>query len=291
MSTSTEEADPFSAEEDAATFSVPESKLIICSPPRTASTFLCHALAVAGIAKPAEYFGTAPERRIRLRTDLAKSMDQYRIDAQYFEDIIRRRCFDGLFATKLQYWQLKRLMRGRLSARLFDGARVVYLTRTNLRDQMVSQAVANLTQRWGEVGTVKDAPAHFSDTQLLDAARDALQFLLLELRGFDEFFALSDIKPLRLSSEDVAADPLSTVKQLASLAGRRIKSVQALEEFCAARKRYDTDSRLKERLRRIVDENMHAEDEFIKTHESWPLYRWPSRALKSARQRRAGKIL
>lgn len=281
----------FAAEEDAELFAEPETKLVICSPPRTASTFLCRALTVAGIAKPAEYFGTDPERRIRLRTHLAKSMDQYTVDAEYFNDILRRRCFNGLFATKLQYWQLKRLLRSRLSGQLFEGAHVVYLTRDDLRDQMVSQAVANLTQRWGEVGGANGEALYFSDAQLREAACNALHFLLDELRGFDEFFALNNIRPLRIRSEDVADKPLENVEQFAALTGHEVKHKQALEEYFAARSRYKTDSKIKDRLRNVVLEQMNAEDEFIRTQESWPIYRWPSRLLKNARKRRSGRIL
>lgn len=282
---------PFEAGEDAKVFADPKTKIVICSPPRTASTFLCRALAAAGIALPAEYFGTEAEACIRSRTSLAKSMDQYTVNAEYFQDIVRRRCFDGMFATKLQYWQLKRLMRGRLSGILFDGAHVVYLTRDDLRDQMVSQAVANLTQRWTDVGGADDDALHFSDTQLRSAALSALSFLLDELKGFEEFFALNGLRPLRMRSEDVALDPVASVEQIAVLAGRAVIHKQALEQFCSVRRRYRTGSKIKDRLRHIVLEHMNAEDEFIRTRESWPIYRWPARALKNARQRRAGKIL
>lgn len=237
---------------DADQFSHPVQKLVLCAPPRTASTYLTALLRTASLGVPEEYFGLHVERDIRARTGLKKKMSKYGTDRSYFDKILELRTINGLFAVKLQYWQLQRVARSRLAGDLFDGAATVFLTRDKVVDQAVSQAVAVLTQRWSDSPETGNGTISPTDRQLRLAYYKALRFVLREREGFERFFALAGVEPLRFSTEQLTKQPLAHTQQVAEHLGRSLQDRVLLNELIENREPQKVDAAIKQRLKNEI---------------------------------------
>jgi LPS sulfotransferase NodH len=191
--------------------------LIICSAPRTGSYELCRYLIAAGIGVPHEYF--SPRYALPLARRWGVSGDPLReADLGRYIDLLRhRRSHNGVFATKLQFWQFDRSLRNTHGAALFDGACVVHLFRPDVATQFASLRAAMESGRWDfsvrqtRTPVTRDAAG---SSEFLQKALEEMNTLVGEDASFRGLFVLLDIRPLFVISDDLFADPGRTVRRI-----------------------------------------------------------------------------
>ncbi len=182
-----------------------QHKLVICSSPRTSSKRLARLLLAAGIGVPMEYFNERSVRTLAARWGVALPA--------YLETLYRRRVVNGVFALTVQHHQVRAWQYPADVASLFADAATVYLTRSDRDAQAASLAACMLTDNWGFDGSTSQRV--FTRRQLQQAARRAIDFLDLERRHWDERFRDAGRDTLRLTDEQVIADPVAAVRAVA----------------------------------------------------------------------------
>ncbi len=188
-------------------------RLILCAPPRSGSETLCDLLRAAGMGDPREYLNPwaaphGPDTE-RLGPDHI---------ARHLADRMAETPADGLFAIKLQGWQINRYLKNATGAALFDGATVIYLLRNNMQAQIASQAAAKLTGAWFRDRHDRE----FAAGQIASAHGEATDFILREYGFFTQFFATTGIIPQVVASEDLFADPVSVLRAIAKRIGHHL---------------------------------------------------------------------
>ncbi|MHC0053119.1 Stf0 family sulfotransferase [Actibacterium sp. D379-3] len=192
-------------------------KLLLCAPPRSASTTLARALALAGLGIPEEYFNRdhIPLFSERWQVPTPTGPDDV---APYMAAAMDRRSRNGVFASKLQFWQFREFLTGDAGKELFEGATVLFLLRENLTAQAISFAMAMQTRNWNDdiAQETDEDTAQPPGIENLKAAQGAI---INELSGWNRFFMLSGIHPLILTDRQVAEDLPGTITQIAGKVG------------------------------------------------------------------------
>jgi LPS sulfotransferase NodH len=184
--------------------------LIICSAPRTGSTELCRYLIAAGIGVPYEYFNP------RVAVPLAKRwsfcggpLDEAEL-GRYIDLLRRRRSHNGVFATKLQFWQFDESLRNTHGAALFDGACAVHLFRPDVAAQFASLRAAKESGTWDFSARLTRPPVtrkSAGSKELVRGALDEINGIISEDAGFRGLFVLLGIRPLFVTTDELFADP------------------------------------------------------------------------------------
>jgi LPS sulfotransferase NodH len=199
---------------------VPQTRLLICSTPRTGSYLLCRAMIHNGIGVPHEYFnginaGVISERlgprKIDSR-DLAQDGAERRA---YIHNLLARRTVKDVFAAKIQRGQFRQYFeRNYESVPLFAGAGYIYLYREDLLAQAVSLHVSLVTGQWGVDERVATRPAE--DQEFFDAGRirRCMDELTTQDSEWRKFFAINAIKPFFLSYEELRRDQAGTLRRI-----------------------------------------------------------------------------
>jgi LPS sulfotransferase NodH len=213
------------------------TKVFICSTPRSGSYLLCRYMINAGLGVPHEYFNPIIMRDIAPRLELGPSVAPLRwrprnrrdrlplpnparvaeedFLRKYLSAIIPRRCQNGIFAAKIHFEHLGKVLENSTGRKLLSGGTFIYLYRENLLKQAVSAHFAHLTGRWGIDDTATTAPAkepNFLDVELLD---QTLQRLADEDRGWRVFLARNGLSPLSISYEQLCKDPYAFLEVVA----------------------------------------------------------------------------
>lgn len=195
---------------DQPTPSTPPARVIICAGPRTGSNALGRAMLAAGLGIPMEYFLPVHEQRLAKRWGIpAPAGRQKSVDA-YIRTLIEKRSINGIFATKVQFWQLQRALCNPAGQALFAGAHLIYLTRGDAQAQAVSLAVAHDAGSLDGDLAKRGLPAP-SKRQL----RRAVASILREDANFQRFFALSGLRPTVMPYAEVTGDPAGAAKRIA----------------------------------------------------------------------------
>ncbi len=228
----------------------PDRKLIICATPRSSSYYLTKLVYSAQCGLPLEYFHPGVEQRLASRLNVKPGNHDFS-SPEYLNALLSARCFDGTFATKLLYMQLRRLCRGGLGNRLFDGAVVVYLTRRDLAAQAISYASASLTDNW--FGTSYQTPDKVvpSDKMLTITLKRSIQTLSANEAAFRRFFSSEKIIPIHVFQEDVVDNPHQTVASIATALGRPFKK-EDLATATSSLSAYKDHEDLRRRLREDI---------------------------------------
>lgn len=189
--------------------------LIICAAPRTGSNNLARLLLAAGIGVAHEYFNPPYAAIAASRWGLgptALSPDQI---GGYIEELRRRRCAGGVFATKLQYWQYRASLRNNHGRALFQAAVVVHLFRSDAFRQFISFLKAIKTGRYDFSDRATRTPVSdaklFSERDLLEAAEG----LMAEDAGFRTLFILLGIRPVFVEFDELNREPRFVVDRIA----------------------------------------------------------------------------
>ena len=168
-------------------------KLFLCSTPRSGSYLLCRYMINAGLGVPHEYFNPVIIRQMAPRLGLGPAVEglkwrpRNKMDRLPFgktaraseEDFLRkylallvpRRCQNGIFAAKVHFEQLAKVLENPTGRNLLEGGVFVHLYRNDLLGQAVSTHFAKLTGRWSIDDTITTPPAtnpNFFDFAAID---------------------------------------------------------------------------------------------------------------------------
>lgn len=193
-------------------------RLILCAPPRTGSETLCELLADNGLGDPKEYLNNA-------LFDFADGKNTVSIGrlADYLSRTMQASHQDhGLFAVKIQAWQLQMFLTNDVGRALFDGAKLVYLVRPDLTRQIESQAAAKLTGQWYRDRT---EDMSFSSQDVAKAYRRARRFILGEYFAFSQFFAITGLEPEIITSTQLFAQPEAVIRRIGAIMDRPLSQV------------------------------------------------------------------
>lgn len=206
---------------------------IICSAPRTGSYELCRFLTAAGLGVPHEYFH--PLFAGLLASRWSSQTDPLAEDhiGGYIDALRRRRSANGLFATKLQFWQFESFLRNAHGAALFEGATVVHLYRSDVAAQFRSYRTSMMTGRWDFSLRTASPPRPDSEPEAIDV----LERLISEDAGLRRILALMGINPMFFTLEDIARRPRDVVRAIADALKMPVDQA-ALDRMLAASAAY-----------------------------------------------------
>lgn len=208
---------------------------IICATPRSGSTMLCDLLAGTGVAGCPDSFyrrQSIPDFASEFGVTVSDGIDGPDFDRAYLDAVLREGSGDtGMFGLRLMWRSVTELSArlGRLypgvasdAARFelaFGQLRYLYLSREDKVAQAVSRLRAEQSGLWHR-------NADGSERERV-AAHAAPSYDALGLRGFIEeaaadeaawarWFAENAIKPIRLTYDQIAADPRATLEGVLS---------------------------------------------------------------------------
>jgi trehalose 2-sulfotransferase len=208
-----------------------ERTFFVCSTPRTGSTMLGDLLADTGLVGRAdEYFGEA------FRQEIVPGLSRRGFD-DYLVQCTRHAGGSGTFGVKLHWDQVEvflyllRLRRGvggltdlQVIQAVFPAPRFVWLSREDVLAQGVSWWKAITTGKWTDGQPVTGGPA-------FDVDRIAGRVRRIEehTEAWRRWFEANGIEPLRVTYEELAADPAATARRVLAYVG-----VEAPADFSVA---------------------------------------------------------
>jgi LPS sulfotransferase NodH len=179
----------------------PDLSYVVCSVPRTGSTLLCRGLQATGRAgSPYEYLEPTRMAELVARWDCGTETEAY-------VHALRTRRVDanGVFGTKLHWYQLEALGEPARLLELLPGARFARIVRRDLDAQAVSHWIALLTQRSFQVRGTR-APRRLRPWPYDYAAIARLRLTLEHGQArWTGFFAAHGIEPVEVVYEELAA--------------------------------------------------------------------------------------
>ncbi|WP_422018984.1 Stf0 family sulfotransferase [Roseibium sp.] len=206
---------------------------VLCTSPRSGSTLLCKMLAETGVAgHPKSYFhkpdlgewasyldvslsaGMGELGQIRLLVDAA--IGQGTANTGLFGLRLQRHSFDFFFRQLRTLCQDEPTDKDRLEA-VFGRTLFVHLTRPDKLSQAVSFVKAQQSGLWhraadgSELERLSPPADPVYDFAALKDCRD--QFIQFD-RDWNDWFAEQAIEPLRLSYDDLCADPQTELKRV-----------------------------------------------------------------------------
>jgi LPS sulfotransferase NodH len=210
----------------------PDFTYIICTNPRSGSWLLSEGLASTFLAgHPREWFNAAEERKCRAEWRM-EHPDDLSCD-QYLAHVARSSTTrNGISGLKLHYYQFAELpgilasgADGAISpaqtlTRAFPRARYIWLTRDDKARQAISLFLASRTEEWWRIGPQEPpgppaGPDDFEPGTVLRLER----LLTSNDENWQDFFRASQITPLVVRYEDLAADYAGTIRRVLSWLG------------------------------------------------------------------------
>jgi LPS sulfotransferase NodH len=179
---------------------------MICTHPRSGSTYLCELLASTGkLGRPHDYFSD-----LHMRDRYGDADDPAHLSDQYRYYLTHGATPNGIIGTKMFWFDFARLEQAGMAHR-FNTYRFVMLERADKVAQAISSSRA---LRSGKL----TAHAALSDEHVAYDYHDIKARLTNVLRADDvwrQFAATNRLAPLRLVYEELAADPQATVDRFA----------------------------------------------------------------------------
>jgi LPS sulfotransferase NodH len=204
----------FDAKFDQPLFEGDHRYYLICCAPRVGSGLLCDLLIASGkMGVPTEYFNTQ-HGMLDMGQRLGLVENGKLVLEPYIEALKKYRTTpNGIFGFKIQYWMMPLLIKSRQITKHFPQAKFIYLTREDLIGQIVSYDLARRSGMWKSTdgGSV---PAY--EEESMENSRD---FILRERSGWDFFFAVNEIEPLRISYEELAENPERICRSVCEFVG------------------------------------------------------------------------
>jgi LPS sulfotransferase NodH len=198
-----------------------EKTVVICAGPCTGSYELGRFLMAAGAGIAHEYFHAPYARTMARRWDLAGNPLDRSFSEIYLQMLKLQRGQNGVFAVNLRYAQFLEHLMNRTGAQLFNGATVIHLFSTDIVTQLTAWRAATETGVWDFSGEQTTPPRPYPETaednvELFDFDADLVTG---EDSGFRKLFAMTDIAPVFLTTEQLFRDPKTIVSELTRLAG------------------------------------------------------------------------
>src|SRR5438105_466743 len=198
-----------------------ERTFFVCSTPRTGSTMLGNLLADTGlVGRAGEYFGEP------FRQDVIPGRSRRRFD-DYLVGCTRHARGTGTFGIKLHWDQIEvflyllRLRRGlggssdrEVIEAVFPAPSFVWMTRADTLAQAVSWWKAITTGKWTD-GRPPTGEPRFDPDGIAGRARRIEQ----HTEAWRLWFEANGIEPLRLTYEQLAADPTAAARRVLDLLG------------------------------------------------------------------------
>jgi LPS sulfotransferase NodH len=200
---------------------------IICYTPRSGSTHLISLLQHTGfLGKPSDFFNL---EYVKLPLDAAQvynvtgcrdignacKLGQVAGVEDYLRSLAVTRTLNGVFGMKADLYQASILMR----RGLFRGPRVqwkyISITREDILMQGISYYRAIETGKWSSLSGSASGDCPFDEDNILRSMRTIVEIAC----GWEYAFGLFGIRPLRLTYEELEANPRATVARLADFVG------------------------------------------------------------------------
>lgn len=187
----------------------PRRGYIICTEPRSGSSFLCQLLqSTDSLGYPREYIAHPAHWQRQGEPDYPRDLA-----GQIGMVLSRGATPNGVYAVKLFGWMYDAVSGTDWQARL-PGLHFIHLEREDLLGQAISDWRATQTGQFSS----NRAPAGKAEYDRRAIARRIAVFAHHQAR-WRRWFARNDIRPLRLTYEGVAADPQAAVDRVATLIG------------------------------------------------------------------------
>jgi LPS sulfotransferase NodH len=221
---------------------------VIAFEERSGSTMLCSLLQKTGkLGRPDEFLNPRGPVQMYLGRSNARDLDQY---FGYLRH--EHSTSNGWFGMKATYPDFAPLIRAEAVGRLLGDVRFIHLIRRDLLRQAISSALARKRDFWhayaGKRALPEDAGADPEpDTGLV---LRLMQKILEERQGWERFFALYGIEPLRIAYEDLVDDRVATLDAIFAFLGVQIEARTFLAESETARLSNDTNDRWLDDVRR-----------------------------------------
>lgn len=193
----------------------PELKsILLCMTPRSGSTYLGSALEMNKVARFREHFRVAGGT-------LQKAVKES--GAKSFEDYVLARIatlrVKDVFGAKTDWLQFAPLYYFGAYERYFRNAHYIYLTREDVLAQAISRYIAT------ETGYFHSVNKHLENTKSVEVEFDFDKLWrhaehLIEMQSaWERFFATEGISPLRLTYEELEADPADVLRRISDFVG------------------------------------------------------------------------
>lgn len=196
---------------------------LLCSTPRTGSTYLCSLLSSTDVlGHPESYFREPDEVAWATRFGLSTAGGRVR-EYDAFVDSVRTAgtSTNGVFAVRIMWGSLPRLLAGLGTApgetdvavlqRAFGQLTFVHLTRRDVAAQAVSWTRAEQTGYWHD----GDEPSRWTDPDLHQML-DLVETIRSHNAAWRAWFTSNGVEPLECSYEDVVADPQNALAEIAA---------------------------------------------------------------------------
>jgi LPS sulfotransferase NodH len=208
-----------------------ERTFFVCSTPRTGSTMLGNLLADSGlVGRAGEYFGEV------FRREVVPRLSRRRFD-DYLVDCTQHARGTGTLGIKLHWDQIEvflyllRLRRGlrglndrQVIEAVFPAPRFVWMTRRDTLAQAVSWWKAMTSGKWTDGRPVTGEP-----TFDVDGIAGRVQRIDEHAEAWRRWFERNGVEPLRLTYEELVADPTCTARRVLSFVGVDVPSDLAVD--------------------------------------------------------------
>ena len=198
-----------------------ERTFFVCSTPRTGSTMLGNLLADSGlVGRAGEYFGQV------FRREVVPGLSRRGFD-DYLVDCTQHARGTGTLGIKLHWDQVEvflhllRLRRGlrgltdrQVIAAVFPAPSFVWLTREDALAQAVSWWKAMTTRKWTDGRPVRGEP-EFD----VEGIAGRIRRIEEHTEAWHRWFEANEIEPLRVTYEELAADPTATARRVLAFVG------------------------------------------------------------------------
>jgi trehalose 2-sulfotransferase len=207
---------------------------LLCSTPRTGSTWLCGLLESSGVAgHPASYFRKADEHRFADQWGLSGARDKPLWYGEFVTAAVAAGTTDnGVFAARVMWGTLDEIL-DRLGTvystlerhdldlleRAFGGLRFVYLRRHDTVAQAVSWFRAEQTDVWHRTEDLDPPGPEHQPRYDFEALDQLVRTIHTNNAAWEHWFTTVGIPPHRVLYEDVESDPTGVTRGILGFLG------------------------------------------------------------------------
>ena len=204
---------------------------IVCSTPRTGSSFFCSLLKSTGLAGyPESYFRKQDIDRWALKLGVTNSLNEIVNPDEYVNAVVKSGSTDnGIFATRIMWGTMQEVLGDFLLAgeddlhtdlevltEVLGQMKFVYLQRSDVVAQAVSRWRAEQTNVWHNLEDSKDVTPDIE----LEYNFEKIHGFVLEVEEHSEhwnkWFLENNIQPHKVIYEDLINEPMNVIKKTLS---------------------------------------------------------------------------
>ena len=179
---------------------------LVCITPRSGSAYLSSLMRATGQLGFCAESMNFEDIQLVVREQPLRSVGDY---LQYM--IGRYSSPNGVFSMKADFFQCLPLIRNRMLRQGLEKVAFVYLTREDVLAQAISLFRAIRTGQWSSVHPARGT-AEFN----LEGILEQLGCIVQMLARWESLFAMLDLRPLRLTYEQLVAQPEAAVRRVAA---------------------------------------------------------------------------